>query len=244
VKRGIWIAIFALLAFLVIFVARMPAAWLVPERGQELSCATVEGSLWNGSCSGLTVERLALGDVSWQLHPERLLLGALATHVSAAHGIATFDAEVEARLGQRLSLRQVRGDLPLDPKVIPGVPSTLRGRVHVDLELARLEHAAIRELKGRIEVRDLEDRAGNATPLGSYVVSFPGGAAEVIGKLHDLEGPLALEGTLRLSDQGGYEVEGLVAARAGAPPELVNNLRFLGSPDASGRRAFSLAGTF
>src|SRR5215475_7683810 len=222
----------------------MPAAWVVPERGQEFSCAAVEGSLWSGSCSGLTVERLALGDVSWQLHPERLLLGALATHVSAAHGIASFDAEVEARLGNTVTLRQVRGDLPLDPNVIPGVPSTLRGRVHVDLELARIEHAALRELKGRVEVRDLEDRAGNATPLGSYVVTFPGGAAEVIGKLHDLEGPLALEGTLRLTNQGGYEVEGLVAARAGAPPELINNLRFLGSPDATGRRAFSLAGTF
>ena len=40
------------------------------------------------------------------------------------------------------------------------------------------------------------------------------------------------------------EAEGLVAARTGAPPELINNLRFLGSPDATGRRPFSVAGTF
>ena len=243
-KRGILIALLALLAFVVIFVARMPAAWIVPNRGEEFSCASVEGSLWSGSCGGLVVERLALGDVSWQLHPARLALGALALHVAAAHGVASFDGELEARLGNHLSLRQVKADLPLDPNVIPGVPATLRGRAHVDLDLARIERGVIRELAGRIEAHDLEERSGNVTPLGSYVVNFPGGAAEVLGKLHDLDGPLALEGTLRLTNQGGYEVEGLVAARAGAPPELTNNLRFLGSPDASGRRAFSLAGTF
>ena len=243
-KRGIWIALFALLAFVVIFVARMPAVWVVPSRGQEFSCATVEGSLWSGSCSSMIVERMALGDVSWQLHPARLLLGALSTHVSATRGVANFDADVEARLGNHLALRQVRGELPLDPNVIPGVPATLRGRVHLDLELARIERGAVTELKGLIEVHDLEDRAGNNTALGSYQISFPGGADQVVGKLHDLSGPLALEGTLRLTQQGGYEVEGLVAARAGAAPELTNNLRFLGSPDATGRRAFSLAGTF
>ena len=100
------------------------------------------------------------------------------------------------------------------------------------------------ELQGRIEVHDLEDRSGNATPLGSYVVDFPGGGPEPVGKLHDLDGPLALEGTLRLTRQGGFELEGMVAPRANAPPELVNNIRFFGSPDASGRRPFSLSGTF
>jgi Type II secretion system (T2SS), protein N len=244
VKRGIWIALLALLAFVVIFVARMPAAWVVPNRGQEFSCATVEGSLWSGSCSAMIVERMALGDVSWQLHPARLLLGALATHLSATRGVASFDADVEVRLGNHLALRQVHGELPLDPNVIPGVPATLRGRVQIDLELARIERGVVSELKGRIEVHDLEDRAGNDTPLGSYQISFPGGTEQVVGTLHDLNGPLALEGTLRLTRQGGYEVEGLVAARAGAAPELTNNLRFLGSPDATGRRAFSLAGTF
>ena len=62
--------------------------------------------------------------------------------------------------------------------------------------------------------------------------------------MRDLDGPLALEGTLRLTPQPGFELEGLIAPRNGAPPELVNNIRFLGAPDASGRRSFSLAGTF
>jgi hypothetical protein len=65
-----------------------------------------------------------------------------------------------------------------------------------------------------------------------------------VGQIRDLGGPLSVTGTLKLTRQGGYEVEGLVAARADAPPELINNMRFLGSPDATGRRPFSLSGTF
>jgi len=244
VKRGVWIALFALLAFAAIFVARMPAAWVIPNRSTQFSCAGVEGSLWSGVCNGLTVQRTPVGDFSWQLHPSRLLVGRLAVHVSAAREEARLEGDVEAGFGERVTLQHLLADLPLNPSVIPGLPATLGGRAHVDLELARIERGVLSELKGRIEAHDLEDRSGNVTSLGSYVVSFPGGPGALTGKLRDLDGPLALEGTLRLTPQGGYEIEGLVAARSGAAPELLSNLRFLGSPDATGRRQFSIAGTF
>jgi hypothetical protein len=108
----------------------------------------------------------------------------------------------------------------------------------------QVQRGVIREIQGRIEVRNLEERSGNNTALGSYSVSFPGGSGDPVGTLRDLEGPLALEGTLRLTPAPGFELEGLIAARRDAPPELVNSLRFLGSPDATGRRPFSLSGTF
>lgn len=62
--------------------------------------------------------------------------------------------------------------------------------------------------------------------------------------MRDTGGPLSVSGTLRLTRAGGFDVQALVAPRADAPPELLNNLRFLGSPDASGRREFSMSGSF
>jgi len=50
------------------------------------------------------------------------------------------------------------------------------------------------------------------------VVTFPGGPGEPTGKLRDLNGPLAVEGTLRLTRQPGFELEGLVAARPAPRP--------------------------
>ena len=135
-------------------------------------------------------------------------------------------------------------DLPLDPALLPAVPANLHGRAHIELALAQLQHGVVRQLQGRIEARGLEERSGNNTALGSYAVIFPGGSGDPVGTLRDLEGPLALEGTLRLTPAPGFELEGVIAARSQAPPELVNSLRFLGSPDATGRRPFALSGTF
>jgi hypothetical protein len=47
-----------------------------------------------------------------------------------------------------------------------------------------------------------------------------------------------------LTPEPGFDLQGLVAARPSASADLVQNLRFLGSPDAQGRRQFSLESSF
>ena len=243
-RRSLWIALLAAVAFVAIVFARMPASWVVPARGPQWACASIDGSLWGGICAGLTVSGTPLGDMSWELHPLRLLTGRLAAHLTLSHGPGDAAADVELTFGQRLTARNVLADLPLDPALLPSVPANLHGRAHLELALVEVQRGVIRQLQGRIDARNLEERSGNNTPLGSYSVSFPGGSGDPVGTLRDLEGPLALEGTLRLTPAPGFELEGVIAARHGAPPELVNSLRFLGSPDATGRRPFSLSGTF
>jgi hypothetical protein len=243
VPRPLWIALLAAAAFAVILLSRLPASWVVPRSG-VVACTSTDGSVWNGSCSGLSIERFALGELTWDVAPLRLLTGTLAAHVLVVHGPVTASADVAYGVGGTLTLQNLAADLKLDPRQIPHVPPQLRGSVHTDLSLVRLEHGRLAELKGRIEAHDLTQRTGHVTPLGSYALTFPGGGPEPVGALVDLGGPLAVQGTLRLTDQPGYVLEGEVAARADAAPELVSDLQFLGTPDASGRRPFSIAGTF
>jgi hypothetical protein len=242
VPRTLWIGLLAAGGFLVIVLARLPASWVMPRTG-GLSCASVDGSIWHGSCDGLTLERAPFGDLAWDIAPLRLLTGTLAAHVVLAHGPVAGSADVARALGGGIELRNLIADLPLDPRQIPRLPPRLHGTVHTDLALARIEHGAITELKGRIEAHDLTQAVGRLTPLGSYAVTFPGGGSEPLGALVDLGGPLAVQGTLRLTRQPGYVLEGQVAPRDGAPPELIGNLQLLGTPDGLGRRPFSIAGT-
>lgn len=229
-------------AFALVILARLPARWVVPRTG-AVACASVDGSIWSGSCSAVTFESRPFGDLAWELSPLKLLTGALAAHVVLAHGPLTGSADVTLRLGGHIELRNLVADLPLDPRQLPHLPPRLRGQVHTDLSLARLEHGAVSELKGRIEAHDVTQRTGHVTPLGSYALTFPGGGPEPVGTLADLGGPLAVQGTLRLTKQPGYELQGTVAVRPEAPPELVSDLAYLGSPDALGRRPFNIAGT-
>jgi len=174
----------------------------------------------------------------------RLLLGKLAAHITVTRGTGNLDADVELGLGQRVTLRHLVADLPLDPALIPGLPPDLHGRAHLDLALAQIEHGIITDLQGRIEAHRPRRSLRSGDAAGQLRSDLSRGSAEPIGKLRDLDGPLAVEGSLRLTREPGFDLEGLVAPRSGAAPELVNNIRYLGSPDATGRRPFSVAGTF
>lgn len=231
----------AVAAFAAIVLARLPASWVL-RSNPAYACASIDGTVWSGSCSGLSMQQFSLGDLAWQLAPLRLLGGALAAHVVLDNGPLSARGDLALALGGRLTLENVTADVPLDPALIPRVPRQLRGRLHADLAQARIEHGVVIDLKGRLEAHDLTQRTGQVTPIGSYAVTFPGGGAEPLGTLEDLGGPLAVQGTLRLTRDGGYVLEGQVAARADAAPELVNSLPYLGSPDALGRRPFSFAG--
>ncbi len=244
-KRGLWITLAALLAFAAIILARLPAAWILPASPQSaVGCTGVEGTLWSGSCAGLFVQRKPVGDLTWELKPRRLLAGRLAAHLTLNSAMGQGSAEAEVGLNGQLTAHDLTGDLPLDPKLMPGLPPGLRGQAHLALALVALEGGRLKRLEGRIEVHDLTDLDGHATRLGSYVATFAPTEADPTGVIKDLDGPLSVEGTLRLTPQGGFEVQGTVAPRPGAPAELTDNLRFLGSPDAGGRRPFSLSGTF
>jgi len=236
------IGLLAACAFLVILVARLPASWVLPRSG-ALGCESFEGSVWSGSCGGLTLQRAPWGDLSWDVAPLHLLTGTLAAHVVLRNGPVTGSADLARGLGGSLEARNLVADLAIDPRKLPHMPPQLRGNVHTDLALARIADGAIVELKGRVEVHDLTRRTGHVTQLGSYALTFPGGSGDPLGTLADLGGPLSVHGTLRLTKQPGYVLEGQVAPREGAPSELLSDLQVLGTPDGLGRRPFSIAGT-
>lgn len=236
------IGLLAACAFLVVLVARLPASWVLRHSG-AVACESIAGSIWSGSCGGLTLQNAPWGDLSWDVAPLRLLTGTLAAHLVLRNGAITGSADVARGLGGSLEARNLVADLPIDPRKLPHIPPQLRGSLHTDLALARVAAGVIVELKGRVEVHDLTRRTGRVTQLGSYALVFPGGSGEPLGTLADLGGPLAVHGTLRLTKQPGYVLGGQVAPRQGASPELLGDLQFLGSPDGLGRRPFNIAGT-
>lgn len=245
-KRTVTVIALVIVAFAAIVLARLPASWLLPGSGANFSCAGVEGSIWSGYCSGLTVRGAALGDLAWQLRPERLLAGRLAAHVDLEHPPTLFArGDVEIGLGGTVVAHHLTASLPLDPTIVPAVPPTLTGALHLDLSLAKVtKKGVVSALEGTIEASNLVDRSGYVTPLGNFTVTFPAGEPQPTGRVQDAGGPLAVEGTLVLTPQPGYGLSGYVTPRASATQPLVNTIQFLGSPDAQGRRQFSMSGTY
>ncbi len=239
------IIVLALAVFAAVLIDRLPAAWVLPALAPELSCATAGGTIWQGECTGARIHGVTLDQLTWHLRPRALLGGRLSADLAAVRGTATASGEVSVSWNGPLRGRALHARLALDPQLVPILPPYITGTLEADItrvEVAR--NGVIERLEGRLTVLHLVDSSGDVTPLGSYAVTFPRTTGEPVGRLHDLSGPLALSGTLRLTAQPGYVLHARVAARADAAPSLLQALQYLGAPDAEGRRPFALAGTY
>jgi general secretion pathway protein N len=246
VKRTILLIVCVVLVFAGLVIARLPASWVMPDPKSGMACSEVDGSVWNGTCTGLTVQQQPVGDLTWEVHAMRLFAGKINADVVVTRPTGSIRGNVESGFDKKIVARDLLVDLPVDQELASALPPNLRGlrgKIHAQLAYLRVDGQIIRAIEGIVEVHDLSD---GDQKWGSYSVTFPPPTAGVpVGQLKDLgSGPLAVEGSLRLTPAPGFELQGLVAARPSASPDLVQNLRFLGSPDAQGRRQFSLESSF
>jgi general secretion pathway protein N len=239
--------ILAVIAFAVVLLVRFPARWLGPLLPRGLQCQQLDGSAWNGSCTGLSSAGAGLGDVTWNLQVLPLLRARLDLRLDLSGAGSNAHGDVALGLGGAVHGRDVTLDVPLTSALVSSLPAGAHARLQG--KLARIEWTGkyLSELQGELVIQDLVGSQGQA--FGSYQVSFPpdagSGAADTpSGEVHDSGGPLQLEATLQLTHDPGYLVQGRVAPRPSASADIVDMLKYLGSPDASGRRPFSLMGTF
>ncbi|HEX7080303.1 MAG TPA: type II secretion system protein N [Gammaproteobacteria bacterium] len=217
---------------------------------ETVRLAGVEGTVWSGGAAVGSVVGLPLRDVSWQVDALPLLTGRVAAHVEArlADGVIQGDVRVTPRTAV---LRNVRAGISV-AALSPLVPlAGVEGQLRISLERAEIRDGWPVELVGEAQVAELAVppllpvRHPGLIPLGGYELTFaetpdPG----ILGELRDTGGPLEVTGTLALEPDGGYRLAGLVAARAGAPPELVQGLELMtGPPEAGGKRPFELTGS-
>ena len=246
-RRTLWIGALALFAFAVFVLARFPAAWALGALPLGLSCDALDGTVWNGACAGLALRhQQPFGDLTWQLHPARLLTGRLAAHVELTQASDFVHAEVELAPDGHLVASDVHASVHLGAALLPQLPDGLRGAARADFTRIEVRNGRVTDLRGRIEARDLEQTAERKTALGSYALAFNGAGSggALVGELRDIGGPLALNGRLRVTPEPGFALDGKVAARSSAAENLVRQLQMLGPPDAQGRRSFSLTDTF
>ncbi|HEY6451605.1 MAG TPA: type II secretion system protein N [Steroidobacteraceae bacterium] len=241
--------------FVLTVLVRLPAGVVTPWLPAALRCQGVAGTVWHGSCAQVGAGSLALQDVRWTLQPLPLLAARAALDLQSNDARAAGHAQLVLHPGGDIVIRGLDATLPLQGGLSllpPGWSGTLT--LAVPGALIRAGHVAA--LEGVLTVRELRSEYP-AADLGSFELDFPAprtaappaeatgpGPAPIIGAARDLAGPLALQGVVKLWPDGRYELGGTLAARSAASPGLQQLVLLFGPPDAQGRHAFSLAGTY
>ena len=247
-RRSLGLTIAAGVAvFLVILVLYLPASWLAGALPAGVNCRELGGSVWHGECLGLEYGDLALGDATWNLATGRAFTGRLVGDIDIRGNALNVRADMDSSFGGNGELRNVRGNLTLDPRLIPQLPQDKSGSVTVDLSRLAVADGAPTAIAGNIQLRNLRQLGARPLELGSYQVTFDGNApagGPMIGKVRDLGGPFGVDGTVTLNPGRAYLVQGFIQGRSADAERLVREITLGAPPDAAGRSAFSFEGSW
>ncbi len=229
----------AALIFLGTIVVRMPAGilgWFLPANTQ---CSDPGGTLWHGSCGELRAGAIALRDLQWQLQPLALLRLHVVAEITSPDPRAAGHARIDAARNGDLAIHDLSAQLPLQngwQLFWPGWNGTLQ----LDLAAAQIHGGHLAALSGRAQLLHLQ--RASAPELGGFELDFAPSAEGSLGRLHDLGGPIAAEGSATLSENGQYLLQASLSARDGVGSDDESMLRLLGPADAAGHHTLSLSG--
>jgi general secretion pathway protein N len=236
-------------AFVLLWVVTLPAQVVVGRLGKlGVEATGVSGSVWNGQAAMVRVRTVPLGHLDWTLHPLKLLTGHASATVALKQGSSFAQGDVSVGLSGRITLNDVSASWPLASLAAAGLPAGWTGTATAQLSELVMENGLPVTLTGSIDLLNLVGPANRPASLGSYRATFPSTTGStgdgIAADLKDMDGPIAVTATLRVQRDRSYLIEGQIATRPEASPQVVSALQYLGEADAAGRRPFSLSGTF
>lgn len=234
----IGVAVFAA-GLVLMFPARVAYEWFAPE---TVRLSGISGTVWDGSAAEGTFGGFYAGNPGWRFRPTALFTGKLGYAVSADPAGGSFAGNVGIAPGGSVHLTDLGARLPLTSLGNAVAAVGAEGLADLQFDALVLDDGWPVRAAGAADLRELVIPVLSPEPLGDYHAVFETADDVVTGRFEDVSGVLDLVGTLELRPDRTYVLSGRVRATNTAPPSLVQQLRFLGQPDADGMRTFRLAG--
>lgn len=236
---AVGIATFLLIA-IATFPARIASSWLAPE---QLRLGGVTGSIWSGHASEVAFGSEYFSDVSWSLKPLHLLMASVAVDAEVNTIAGRLSVSLAAGLGSTVTVSNVRGNLSI-AGIHPAFDANLiSGNLEINIDEIVLDDGYPSLATGQLTVSNLVAGAMGTSPLGSFDAVLDTTDVGIMAIVSDNEAIFDLAGTLTLARDRSYLFVGDIAPTSLTPRRVSENLRFLGSPDADGKRQFRFEGS-
>lgn len=233
------------LLFVLVLLWRLPASWVTGLLPANTRCDSPSGTLWAGQCGRLLVKAVGLRNVSWELLPGELVHGKLGVRAQVHDPSVDGSAKALVNVHGALQGYDLLARLPLPSGLLPELPAGWSGILVVDLPRFAVAAGQLQSLSGHVRLLELQQAAPHAD-LGGFEWQLGDGAfkdGRLSGPLHDLGGPVRLQGTLMAGLRGEYDIDARLLAADGASDTVRQMLDGLSPPDARGYHAFAAAGS-
>jgi len=234
-------------AFAVCLVAMVPANQLTKRLPPGIAMTGVGGTIWSGRATTLALDGAPIGAVKWFCRPWKLFVLRWSCAITLAPPGGEISADVAGGFdGREIEATDIRGQSPIAAFENFATPAGWTGTLELDIARIHIVERRAESADGKLYVRALHPPGAGGQPLGDFELTVGEGAVgtdTLAGRVRDLGGPLRVRGAIELKRDGSYFLSGEVAPGPGAGPGIFDTLSFLGPPDASGRRPFSIEGT-
>lgn len=248
-KRWIGLGILGLIAYLVFLLAYLPSAtayqWargVVP--GQLYG---VHGTIWNGQAEAFVSGSRRVNNLSWRIHPWRLVTGRVDTRISGEFQDGRVSGELVVGTGRSLLVRDLRLHAPV-PLLLEwagrgALTTAAQGRAEVLLRAARIKGPRLLSADGIVNWNDAVISFGNDIPLGNLALRLqPAPQQGVTGKLVTRGGVLDLSGDLRLEPNGTYQIIAHISPRDPNDPKAKRIISMLQLANPRGTTVVTITG--
>jgi general secretion pathway protein N len=236
--RRLFFVLVVLLVIAIVVAVTCPADFayrFVGDRLGAVKLSGISGSIWDGHASSVQVFGTPLGALDWQLQAAPLLHGIAAAHLTLSGGEITGAADAASSPGDAIDISNATVHAPAQVAApaldIPALQ--LLGDLDIDIAHAHLRSAWPESANGTAHWRNAAVSGAAQAQLGDLEATFASAADGAIkGTVHDLGGPLQLDGTFRVN-AGSYDADATLRARDGNA-QVSEALRYIGEPQADG----------
>jgi hypothetical protein len=203
-----------LIAFLAVLLVRLPARWLLPLLPPTVQCNAASGTVWRGSCEGLSLSDgksapFVLQQAQWTLHPLSLLRARVSADIAVQGEWGQANAQVVSGTGAHLVVNALAATGTMDRRLLPVLPAGWRGSFEAREVAFELRAQRLLMVRGTATVHGLQN--GQGKQYGDYQLQLaPQGGAAGVGDLRSLGGPVNVAAKVRVAQDLNWIVDGTV----------------------------------
>lgn len=178
-----------------------------------------------------------MDNIDWEIHPLALLIGKLKLSIDIndpeINGSATLGFGGEGLV----YLEDLKGKLPA--RALTQLPSlsiaTPTGSLDLEIDAIRFSDKPLpTQINGQITWHDAGISSPLSVLLGTLLIKLETQKEDTMIYISDKEGPVKIDATLLVSNDGNYRISGTLLPNINANQDLISTLSLVGKKDPQG----------
>ena len=220
-----------IVVYLISLVVMLPANYVVKQakpHASQLVIDGVTGTLWSGEIEYLKADVVELTNVRWSLSPLALLLGEAQLEFISVSSEQSIEGTLELALwGDELELSDlwIRFPISLYEQQLGLAGLDLTGQIDFRLETINYQNGVVSNGLGVLVWR--QAGISESLQLGDIQADWQQLEGRVEAALSDLDGPVAIDGSVALDHSGGYQLATQLEVKDNSNVNLKQTIRLL-----------------